>query len=327
MPNLQKLHGIEGLRGLAAMLVVFAHAGFMCRADLGRSLGNDVLISGHVGVDLFFVISGFILTYVHFSDFGRPRAVPSYLYKRVCRIYPAMIIMTMFALVTYRMGYKPSSDAKMEPLQIASSFLLLPQTEVPLLGVTWTLKFEILFYAVFALLLANRWLGLTALLFWQGVCLTVGIAGWLLPFPWNFYFAPLALEFLLGVLVAFATFQLQKRPLPGMAIGALVFGLIGVGLLLGTDIRARCTAPSPRTPPSPPTTCTGRSPSGRVSSYSPSMRPKSPGGCASGDSCSCSAKHRIRSTWCTMRSSLFWAKPFASCRSPGRYGKLFWRCS
>jgi peptidoglycan/LPS O-acetylase OafA/YrhL len=194
------------------------------------------LFCGHVGVDVFFVISGFILTYVHFRDFDQPRTIPSYLYKRVCRIYPALVIMTLFVLATYGLGYKPSSEGKLAPYEVLSSFLLLPQRGFPLVGVAWTLKYEILFYAVFALFLLRSWLGMIVLLLWQGACLVVELQQWPLPFPWDFYLAPLSIEFLLGVVVALATFALQKRPRAGFAIGAALLGLLGVALLFGEDV-------------------------------------------------------------------------------------------
>ena len=54
---------------------------------------------GHAGVDLFFVISGFIILFVHYDDIGRPERVGRYLGRRLSRIMPAYWVALTFTIV------------------------------------------------------------------------------------------------------------------------------------------------------------------------------------------------------------------------------------
>ena len=123
-------------------------------------LGN-FFSGGNRGIHLFFVLSGFIIATVHAGDIGRPDRVSNYLFNRVTRIYPAVWIMTVLALVLYDASFGGSEKvSKLQPWSVAASFLLLPQSGDALVNVTWTLKYEIAFYALFAVTIASRWLGL-----------------------------------------------------------------------------------------------------------------------------------------------------------------------
>jgi peptidoglycan/LPS O-acetylase OafA/YrhL len=129
---------------------------------------------------------------------------------------------------------------KLESWNIIASLLLLPQTQPALVNATWTLTYEVFFYSLFALLIANRQLGLAALLAWQGAVL-LAAAGAIQPPHWlaAYYLQPLCLEFGIGMLCAVAVSRgrhglLARREvqLGLLALGASVFlgGLIHEGL-------------------------------------------------------------------------------------------------
>jgi peptidoglycan/LPS O-acetylase OafA/YrhL len=200
----QKLRSLEMLRGVAAILVVLYHT----RTILGTR-GNPVPFAhifgaGYRGVDLFFVLSGFIIAHVHIHDIGRPARLRDYAFNRVARIYPAIIIMTILAALLYTLGFgSPSGASKLSVSGFTASLLLLPQAGDPLVNVSWSLKYEIFFYVAFATLILNVRLGLVLLLAWQiavltvGVCLppqALGLAG--------FYLRSLCLDFGIGLVCA-----------------------------------------------------------------------------------------------------------------------------
>src|SRR5271166_6887268 len=90
VPN--KLLPLELCRGLAALLVACLHAG----ASIDKYYGYDIGVVHNfgAGVDFFFVLSGFVITYAHWRDIGRPERVKTYYIKRFLRIYPPYWIVT-----------------------------------------------------------------------------------------------------------------------------------------------------------------------------------------------------------------------------------------
>tara|TARA_R110002020_G_scaffold406378_2_gene616384 strand:+ start:30420 stop:31826 length:1407 start_codon:yes stop_codon:yes gene_type:complete len=212
-----KLQSIQILRGIAALLVVIYH--IRAQEMLGI-LGNGasempwltgMVTNGFAGVDLFFVISGFIMVVVTNGDKPGVRTAADFLFGRLTRIYP---IWWFFAgiLAIYLVGFNGTigvgerwqsflHSETFAPYLI-KSFLLLPQNDDPVLGVGWTLVHEVYFYLVFTLiLLAKRsWLPLF-LLAWG----LLVIGGWSLglsgPRPVDLpalVFFPMTMEFIMG---------------------------------------------------------------------------------------------------------------------------------
>jgi exopolysaccharide production protein ExoZ len=136
------LFNLQILRGLAALGVAFYHTGF----NLPGNWHTDFL-----GVAIFFAISGFIMCFITREDAN------GFLMKRCVRIVPMYWIatLTFFAL---RYGLGPLAPAYSAPdadlaTKIVQSLFFLPAEKLPVLGVGWTLNFEMYFYLVFALAL------------------------------------------------------------------------------------------------------------------------------------------------------------------------------
>jgi peptidoglycan/LPS O-acetylase OafA/YrhL len=199
------------LRGVAALLVVLFHTQGIFGARAGTTAFTGMFGSGFRGVDMFFVISGFIIAHVHRSDIGHPWRLGNYLFNRAARIYPAVWITTLLAGSLYALGFGgPEKIGKLAAWSVTASLLLLPQTGDALVGVTWTLKYELFFYLIFALLILDLRVGLVLLGAWQ---LNVLIAtAWFPPdapglssLPpkalgvGGFYLRPVCLEFSLGL--------------------------------------------------------------------------------------------------------------------------------
>src|SRR5712664_1748823 len=92
----QQLVSIQILRAAAALLVLFAHL-WTPFVILGAPFPN--FIAGAAGVDLFFVISGFVMAYSSERFFAQPLGSARFMLRRLCRIVPLYWAMTTFVLL------------------------------------------------------------------------------------------------------------------------------------------------------------------------------------------------------------------------------------
>ncbi len=168
-----RLSGVEALRGLAASAVVLFHAA----RHVNKAYGAPALITwfqaGHAGVDLFFVISGFIILFVHWPDLGRPGRLPHYVSRRFTRVMPLYwvgLVLTMLMIAAGRHGMPGFG-------RLAWSASLLPSAQEPLLGIAWTLQFELVFYVAFAALIVSRAGGAALMAGWLAVIVVVAVTG------------------------------------------------------------------------------------------------------------------------------------------------------
>ena len=164
------LLGIQAGRGIAALLVVLFHAE---RAlTLPQYVGHDPLGGttsfGHAGVDFFFVLSGFIIFYVHGEDIGQPRKLFRYAKRRALRIYPPYWIVTTILLLVGIVAH--GSDVMPSPVHLAQILMLTPGDHDLVLGVAWTLVREAVFYVLFGLAIVDRRLAVAAVV----TCLAAG---------------------------------------------------------------------------------------------------------------------------------------------------------
>ena len=188
---------------------------------------------GYLGVDFFFVLSGFIIMYAHFADEGTRPAVQRYAFKRLVRIFPAYLPISLALIVLYAAlpGFSGAAD---RGYSLLSSLLLLPADGPPALSVAWTLVHELMFYVVFLLFfISRRWLAV-GLLAWAALILVSqqvqSPTGWL-----RYPLSVLNIEFMLGVLAAWAVKSWASRRGPVNAWGwVVVTGVLVVclGLVL-----------------------------------------------------------------------------------------------
>jgi peptidoglycan/LPS O-acetylase OafA/YrhL len=152
--------GVQVLRFVAALLVVFAHVPTYLHGRLGTPLAEAASgYVGQVGVTVFFAISGFVAVLVT----GRTPPPPwrDFLRRRLVRILPlAWAVMTV-KLAMLLLAPQTLERAAASPSYIALSYLFLPArgpdgVVEPFYTVTWTLSFELLFYAVVTIALAAR---------------------------------------------------------------------------------------------------------------------------------------------------------------------------
>lgn len=231
---MQKIQSLQLLRAVAAIAVVLYHATVICEPFMGQSVFHGLFLSGYKGIDLFFVLSGFIIATVHNRDLGHPGRLANYLFNRISRVYPAVIIMTLAALVVYASGFGGSvKDGKLSVGNFVSSILLLPHLGSPLVNVSWTLKYEMIFYMLFALCLVNIRLGAAVLVIWQVATAIIAMSHNYQPTTlMNYYFQPIVLDFGIGILTAAAFMRLENGRSLRLRIGATVGGVLATSSIL-----------------------------------------------------------------------------------------------
>lgn len=227
----RNLNGIQTLRGIAALMVVFHHALGEADTYLSAALHTP---AGGAGVDIFFVISGFIMLYISYPTEQRAITPQRFLTSRVLRIYPFYWVCLSLVFVLWQFGLYHSLHPDMS-LTLRSA-LLLPNDKY-ILGVSWTLVYEMYFYVIFSLclLLNSRTLSVIAAI---STIMFLLIFSHLLPngIARSFMTNPIALEFCFGLIIAylFVNSMLSARLLRyGWILGLLAIVLAPVLLPYG----------------------------------------------------------------------------------------------
>jgi exopolysaccharide production protein ExoZ len=227
----QPLYGVQMLRATAALAVVIHHALENSNGSPGRFSPDWLTTAGACGVDLFFVVSGFIMIYVSFAH-SRPLDARSFLFRRATRIYPTYWVCCLITLVISGAGFLSSHSWSF--VDVLASLLLLP-TDHQLISVAWTLVYEIYFYAIFAATLPLKSIGFTA------TAATASIVGFFLmshALPVGrlqaFLANPIPLEFCMGLWLGFGFVARGTRsaawPVP------IACGLVGICLLVAAPL-------------------------------------------------------------------------------------------
>ncbi|MGQ4272850.1 acyltransferase family protein [Terrihabitans sp. B22-R8] len=232
------LTNIQILRFVAAFLVVFGHVitaadRQMTNGTLGVSSGEFILNLG-AGVDVFFIISGFIMFYLCHDKFGQKGTSMEFLSRRFMRVIPTYWIFTALMIASVVIFADQVTTPQLDVRHIAASMAFIPWPNPdgalrPVLKLGWTLNYEIMFYCAFAIALTMRKrVGLTLLFasFGTAAALNSFISAdhWILKF-WS---DPIILEFLMGI--GLAALFLHGGRLSAVQAGML--GFAGSALLL-----------------------------------------------------------------------------------------------
>ncbi|HEX8110752.1 MAG TPA: acyltransferase [Kofleriaceae bacterium] len=229
------LFNIQVLRAIAALLVIHGHASGPSGLGLAWTDGAN-------GVDLFFVISGFIIAYVASLDASQ------FMTRRLVRIVPiywtSTLALYLLVLAMPRVFHTTSSD----PVLLVRSLAFLPTASSvhsndgiphPTLSGGWTLNYEMYFYAVFAIALA--WSRPRAT--WLAVALLLALLAAIQLTPLRespvagFYGNPVILEFMYGIAAFHVVRWVEARrrvvPAPRGEPAALVAGVVlGLAVLV-----------------------------------------------------------------------------------------------
>jgi exopolysaccharide production protein ExoZ len=246
-PRRPRLDALQGLRGCAALLVVVGHSLAIFRGAAGTNPNTvPVDIYGALGVNTFFVVSGFLMVYVHGQDFGQPGSTRNFYARRIARIVPLYWAVTIFYAV------KQIYFSQATALETVKSLFFIPyQTNSdlwrPVLGQGWTLNYEMVFYLVFG----------AALWFTRGIWIVFAVFGTLtvlhvrgLVGPHNlltFWSHPIVLYFLAGVAVGLLRARTKRGPpfalALSIAVGVLALAALLSGLLGKSSIAVAFAVP------------------------------------------------------------------------------------
>ncbi|OCX32515.1 hypothetical protein QU42_02965 [Bradyrhizobium sp. UASWS1016] len=228
-----QLSSIQYLRGIAAMMVVFFHANGMTAEYFGSTWSP----LGAAGVDIFFVISGFIM----WVTTGARRTPASFIQHRIVRVVPLYWCVTL-ALFSSWVIFRNSTP--LPPLEnLLKSLLFIPHISArtgqiePLLIAGWTLNFEMFFYAIFALslLLSGRYRAILVFSVLTSLVMIGQVFSSSNPVMIT-YTSPLLLEFALGCLLGLI-YQYQLLPRPSLGVTLCILGVVLL-CVAGTDSAA-----------------------------------------------------------------------------------------
>ena len=217
---------IQHLRAVAAIGVAFHHSIAQVYGDNGHSFGR----LGAAGVDLFFVISGFIMWVTAAS---RTETPAHFVAKRLIRIVPLYWLVTTFVVTVVLLKPHLMRSAQFNAWHVAASYAFIAwphpkftTTFWPVVVPGWTLDYEMFFYAIVAI-------SLTAAMRWRPLIIVAALIGLALlgvtvpPATLAaFYTDPILLEFAFGIVIGLLF--TKKISIPGR----WAYGLIPVALAL-----------------------------------------------------------------------------------------------
>ncbi len=195
----------------------------------GHNVMPRIFEQGNGGVDLFFVISGFIMVFIQPAPIDSRNSYLRFIIHRVTRIYPPVWIIMLALLPIWALHPELFNNYYHNHVDIIRSFLLLPQNYTPLLDVAWTLIHEVYFYLVVSLALMFTWRGRWI---FGGIWFLIVLCVYLCFGKTEFHhirvlqliFSPFSLTFLLGYFIGLSFNRLRTaRPW-------LVFALLAAGI-------------------------------------------------------------------------------------------------
>lgn len=198
-----KLRSIELLRGLAALVVVLSHSSTTIANHPALHFGSfhgGLIIPGGPGVEFFFVLSGFEMMTAHGHQVMPASRVGAFFWRRFIRIYP------LFWLVMAELVWRYWGAPSITWASVLNWCSLAPVSDSNLLVVAWTLRQEVVFYAMFGLALSMPQ-GWIVLALWAagivGYALVPSLAGGGGQVA-RFVFSPFTIEFFAGLAAGWA---------------------------------------------------------------------------------------------------------------------------
>lgn len=210
--DVRKIESIEALRFIAAIMVVLAHI---------PSVGIGVF-----GVDIFFIISGFIML------FSTDRDREKFLLKRCIRVLPIYYIFTLGVFLISLLYPNVLNTTTSNPVHLLKSLFFIPFDKngggcYPVLFLGWTLNYEMYFYSVFylGLLINHKYRGLVCSLLLTVIYI---ICRRTTEAPFSFYGSTIVFEFILGMLLYETLIALNYKSISVMLLSQVfVFCLAG----------------------------------------------------------------------------------------------------
>ncbi|HEX2940460.1 MAG TPA: acyltransferase [Rhodopila sp.] len=223
---------VQALRALAALSVAFDHTAHDALAGGAPAPGLRALLAWlpwNAGIDVFFVISGFVIATSTRDLYGTRSGPGRFLQRRLTRIVPLYWATTALFLAAAALLPHAINGTLGGPLYIIKSFAFLPAARPdgliqPPLGLGWTLNYEMFFYVVFTpFVLLRRGAAVAGGCVVMALFVAAGQAGIVSGPMLTLWTDPIVLEFAAGLLLA----QLPGRILlPGIVRAGLVIGAV-----------------------------------------------------------------------------------------------------
>lgn len=235
--NTFKFLHIQTLRGISALLVILFHSNALTINYGQEPSWAKILLGsfGEAGVDIFFVISGFIIATVTPLGSG----IKEFLIKRAIRVVPLYWCVTLFYLSIYFLLPQAFNTFHAELYHVVSSFLFIPSAGpdgqvVPVVSYGWSLNFEVLFYILFSFFLPfTTWQRVLGVIGGFVFIFILALFSEVFPAKWatalNFYNNSMVIEFVVGMILG--TLYIEKvkitryLPLLSLTILAIYFFL------------------------------------------------------------------------------------------------------
>ncbi len=238
-PSRTDLLGVQCLRAVAAFLVVAYHAVAQWTSHVPGYTLDDYWPNGSAGVDIFFVISGLVMTISAQRNAGRLNPGWTFLKDRIIRIVPLYWVITTLKIVSVLALPALATRTTLDPLYVAGSYALLPVQDAagiirPVLPVGWTLTYEMFFYILVATALLIR-----APLGRVCVPALLAFAAMAFHFPAEGFANTIVVEFIFGIAIGHAIPRLQSLP----PVIAMVIGLGAFTLLVAGPVGDGLTRP------------------------------------------------------------------------------------
>jgi len=236
---------IQVLRGFAALCVVLTHA-FLGAGwiDNLSTLTTHPFI-GEFGVDVFFVISGFIMVVISSRDFGQPGAIFPFLKKRIIRVVPLYWMLSLLLIAIIFLAPQFITSPKIDVFYWLKSLLFIPAEHPveggvrPVLVVGWTLQYEMFFYLLFAFsMLFSLRTGMLVLFGLLGSAVAIGQ----ITMPENtilhFFSEPILLEFAGGAGLGLAYLKGYRLPRSsGWLLPLVAAILLALGWMISQEVK------------------------------------------------------------------------------------------
>ncbi|MBQ5617689.1 MAG: acyltransferase [Alistipes sp.] len=190
---------LDGLRGVAALLVVIYHIfeGFAF-AETTNGEGSGLISTlnhGHIAVDFFFILSGFVISYAY-DDRWQKMTLGGFFKRRLIRLHPMLVMGAVIGTITFLIGGREQWDGTVTPIGGVALALLLTALMIPALpgsmhevrgngemfplnGPQWSLFFEYIGNIIYALIIRRLSTRLLAML----VALLAALHTWI--FVWD----------------------------------------------------------------------------------------------------------------------------------------------